>query len=390
MFDLDVAVNAVISDIVEMRHRLHRIPELAGEEQETSALIRRELAAIDGIEVLNPLCGTDVVALLHGAHPGRTVGLRADIDALSVEEKSGVAYASCHAGRMHACGHDGHTAMLLGAAKVLAAHRDQLHGTVKFIFQPGEEVKALGRKLVEAGVLEHPRVDIITAMHNWPGMPAGMFATRPGAIMGAAAHFYITLRGRGGHGSTPEVTADPIIAGAMLVQALQTIVSRNVDPQQAAVVSVCRFNSSSKSSNVIPETVRLDGTTRALSQATAELVEKRLREIVSGICAATGTSAEIVYNSDYPVTENDPDAVHFAESLIGKYFGEKNFTMLEKSAMTAEDFAYFLQQTPGVFMRLGAGEDHLPLHHEQFDFNDAALFNGIKYFAAFALEGGKA
>ncbi len=390
MADLKSTVESVLSGVKALRHELHRMPELAGEERQTSERIRKELSEIEGIEILPSLLGTDVTALLHGAFPGKTVALRADIDALAIEEKSGVEYASCNPGRMHACGHDGHTAMLVGAAKVLSAHRHELHGTVKFIFQPGEEAKAMGVKLVAAGVLENPRVDIITAMHNWPGMATGEFASRTGAIMASAAHFYITLRGRGGHGSMPETAVDPVVAGAALIQSLQTIVSRNADPQQAAVVSVCHVSTCSKSSNIIPEAIQIDGTTRALSAEMRELIGRRFREIVDGICSAYGVTADFEYHDVYPVTVNAPEAVALAEKVVNSCFGEGHYTHVPKSAMTAEDFAAYLQKVPGVFMRLGAGEEQYPLHHEKFDFNDGALANGITYFAAFALEAGKA
>ncbi len=390
MCDIDIAVSAVIDDIRNIRHRLHRIPELAGEEKETAELIRRELSAIPGIQLLPPVCNTGTAALLCGAHPGRTAGLRADIDALPMAEKSQLPYASVHPGIMHACGHDGHAAMLIGAAKVLSMMQNQLHGTVKFIFQPGEEVKAMAGDMIAAGVLENPHVDIITALHNWPGIKAGNIAVKAGAVMSSAAHFYITLRGRSGHGSAPDKAVDPVTAGAALIQSLQTIVSRNMPPAETAVVSICRVTTDTLSSNIIPESMQIDGTVRTLTPETAALTEKRLREIVSGISGAYGVAADVVYNADYPVTCNTPEAAALAEKTVIKYFGREHLEKPEKSAMTAEDFACYLERIPGVFVHLGAGEEHPPLHSSGFDFNDDILRDGIKYLAAFAMEAGKA
>lgn len=375
----------ILPGIIEFRHTLHRIPEMAGAEFETSRAIRERLAGLD-LEVLPPFLGTDVVAILHGRGPGRNVTLRADIDALRLNEETGVPHASCHEGRMHACGHDGHAAMVMGAAELLASRRDSFNGSVRFVWQPGEENRAMGRDLVEAGALESPRADLVTALHGMPGLPVGVLALRDGAMMASCAHFKVTIRGRGGHSSRPHQAVDPVVAAAAVVVELQSVVSRRIDPQQAAVLSVCRI-AGGELANVIPDEVVLEGTARALDMNVAAALESGLREVVDAVSRAHRTNCEIDYRLAYPVTFNAPGPTALARRVIRETVGGERFVELAESSMGAEDFAYYLQRYPGVYVKLGTGENCPALHNSKFDFPDAALAAGIEYLVNFTSAG---
>lgn len=375
----------ILPGIIEFRHTLHRIPEMAGAEFETSRAIRERLARLD-LEVLPPFLGTDVVAILHGRGPGRNVTLRADIDALRLNEETGVPHASCHEGRMHACGHDGHAAMVMGAAELLASRRDSFNGSVRFVWQPGEENRAMGRDLVEAGALENPRADLVTALHGMPGLPVGVLALRDGAMMASCAHFKVTIRGRGGHSSRPHQAVDPVVAAAAVVVELQSVVSRRIDPQQAAVLSVCRI-AGGELANVIPDEVVLEGTARALDMNVAAALESGLREVVDAVSRAHRTNCEIDYRLAYPVTFNAPGPTALARRVIRETVGGERFVELAESSMGAEDFAYYLQRYPGVYVKLGTGENCPALHNSKFDFPDAALAAGIEYLVNFTSAG---
>lgn len=375
----------ILPGIIEFRHTLHRIPEMAGAEFETSRAIRERLAGLD-LEVLPPFLGTDVVAILHGRGPGRNVTLRADIDALRLNEETGVPHASCHEGRMHACGHDGHAAMVMGAAELLASRRDSFNGSVRFVWQPGEENRAMGRDLVEAGALENPRADLVTALHGMPGLPVGVLALRDGAMMASCAHFKVTIRGRGGHSSRPHQAVDPVVAAAAVVVELQSVVSRRIDPQQAAVLSVCRI-AGGELANVIPDEVVLEGTARALDMNVAAALESGLREVVDAVSRAHRTNCEIDYRLAYPVTFNAPGPTALARRVIRETVGGERFVELAESSMGAEDFSWYLRRYPGVYVKLGTGEDCPALHNSKFDFPDAALAAGIEYLVNFTSAG---
>lgn len=375
----------ILPGIIEFRHALHRIPEMAGAEFETARAIRERLAGLD-LEVLPPFLGTDVVAILHGRGPGRNVTLRADIDALRVHEETGAAYSSRHDGRMHACGHDGHAAMVMGAAELLASRRDSFDGSVRFVWQPGEENRAMGRDLIEAGALENPRADLVTALHGMPGLPVGVLALRNGAMMASCAHFKVTIRGRGGHSSRPHQAIDPVVAAAAIVVELQSVVSRRIDPQQAAVLSVCRI-AGGELANVIPDEVVLEGTARALDMKVAAALETGLREVVEAVSRAHRTRCEIDYRLAYPVTLNAPEPTALARRVIRETVGDERFVELAASSMEAEDFSYYLQRYPGVYVKLGTGENCPALHNSKFDFPDAALAAGIEYLVNFTSAG---
>ena len=372
---MDSKITELLPELIRLRHEFHQIPEIAGKEVLTSARIREELKKLP-LELRDPLIGTDVVAVLDTGRPGRNILLRADMDALPIPEETGKPYASKHPGMMHACGHDGHITMLLGAAKYLCSIREQLSGTVKFVFQPGEEVEAMGRLLVDAGVLQNPPADRVAAMHGWPGLPKGAVCCRDGAIMASAAHFYITITGRGGHGSAPAAAIDPVVAAAQAICALQTIVSRNTDPRETAVLSICSVQAG-HSSNVIPDEVKLSGTCRALTPEIANALEDKIRRVLAGICAATETSYEMEYHDLYKVSMNAPEAV--AEARNAARQAGLKYVELPKPDMAAEDFSYYLDQCPGALIHLGLGEDFTKLHKSTFDFDDDVIPCGVAY-----------
>jgi amidohydrolase len=372
-----------------LRRQLHSMPEPGLEEVRTAELVRQRLADA-GIDLLPPYIRTDVVGLLHGRGraPGvpRCVLLRADLDALPVDEKRDRDWKSRNPGRSHACGHDGHTAMLLGAASVLAALADRFAGAVRFVFQPGEEELGGGLRLVERGLLDAaPRPAAAFALHGWPGMPEGTLAANPGPAMAAADQFAITIKGKGGHGAKPHSTIDPIVTAAQVISGLQTIVSRNINPAEPAVISVCTIQGG-RSTNVIPEQVRMEGTVRYFDRDLKHLIRTRMDEVVRGTCEAAGAEAACEYHDGYIPVVNDPSQVRFARETVQALLGAQAwFGGLERT-MGAEDFAFYLEKVPGVMLMLGLGEGWPNLHSPEFDFNDRALEAGILTLVGLALE----
>lgn len=373
---MESRIAELLPELVRLRHEFHQIPEIAGKELKTSAKIRQELQKLP-LEIREPLIGTDVVAVLDTGRPGKNILLRADMDALPITEETGKPYRSLHPGMMHACGHDGHITMLLGAAKLLCSIREQLTGTVKFVFQPGEEVAAMGKNLVEAGVLNDPPADRVYAIHGWPGRPLKAVCCKEGAFMASAAHFYITITGQGGHGSAPALAIDPVVAAAQAICALQTIVSRNTDPRETAVLSVCTLEAGN-SSNVIPDEVKLSGTTRALKPEIAQNLEDKIHRILAGVCAASETGYQMEYHDLYQVSMNDPEAV--ASVKLAAKEAHLDYVELAQPDMGAEDFSYYLARCPGAMIHLGLGPDHCKLHKSTFDFNDEVISAGVAYF----------
>jgi amidohydrolase len=361
------------------RHHLHAHPETAFEEVATSAFVAEQLHAF-GVEVHTGIARTGVVGVIPGRTPGPWVGLRADLDALALEEANEVPHRSRHAGRMHACGHDGHTAMLLGAAKRLAATRD-FAGTVAVIFQPAEENEAGGRVLVEEGLFERFPIVSVFGLHNWPGLPAGHFAIRPGPQMASCDIFEITLEGQGGHAALPHLGRDAMVAAAHLITALQTIASRDADPLDTVVVSVTRIQGG-EAWNVLPQQVVLGGTARALSGRVQDLVERRIEQIAQGIATAFGIRAELRYERRYPVTENHPAETHIAAAAAADLVGDARVDRDPRPSMGSEDFAFLLRARPGAYMWLGAGTGSAErmLHSPRYDFNDAILALGASYW----------
>ncbi len=377
-------INRILPKIIELRHAIHRDPELAGNEFNTAKLIRQTLAYTD-IDLLAPYLETDVIGVLENGKNGKCVGLRADIDALPIQETTDIPYKSCNNGVMHACGHDGHTAILLGTAIVLNEIKDQLKGSVKFIFQPGEEVAALGKELVKAGALESPKPDAVFALHCFPGFPVGTVRSRAGTVMAAAGFFKIKIIGKGGHCSKPETCIDPIVTACQVVNHLQTIVSRRLGPQYAACLSICRF-SGGQNSNVIPETVILEGSTRFLDNTVGNQFPELIENAVQGICSSNGAKYEFEYTLPYIPTINDIKYLKMAKSVTIEHLGHDKWIKAEKASMGGEDFSYFLEKCPGVYCNIGMGEDHIALHNPQFDFEDKALHNAIMFMVMMTLE----
>ncbi|EZP49981.1 M20 aminoacylase family protein [Sphingomonas sp. RIT328] len=366
----------------EHRHWLHAHPEIAFKEHLTAAHVAQELERL-GLVPERGLAGTGVVATIEGRPGGRTVGLRADMDGLPIEETGTLPYASRHPGAMHACGHDGHTAMLLGAARLLAEDRS-FAGRVHLVFQPAEETEGGGRVMVEDGLFRRYPMDAIFALHNWPGIATGRVAVRAGAMMASFDVFEITLAGKGGHAAMPHRVDDVVVAGCELVAALQTVVSRRLDPSDAAVLSVTGVQSGG-TWNVLPDVFVLRGSCRALSHGTRAGLEKSIRTIADGVAAAHGLSAKVEYERRVPATINEPHCARMAAQTAVEIFGSDRVETEFAATMAGEDFAFMLERCPGAYLWIGVGEEHAPLHSQAYDFNDAVLGDGARLLAALAI-----
>jgi amidohydrolase len=367
-------------EMAEWRHDIHAHPETAFEEQRTSALVANKLESF-GLSVHQGLGRTGVVGTLSAGSGRRAVGLRADMDALHIHEKNGFDHRSQHEGKMHACGHDGHTSMLLGAAKYLSQTRN-FDGTVHFIFQPAEENEGGGREMVEQGLFDKFPCDSVYGMHNWPGMPVGQFGLRAGPMMASFDIFEIELTGRGSHAALPHTGIDPVVAASALVQALQSITSRNVDPIESSVVSVTQIHAGD-TWNVIPDAAVLRGTTRAFRPEVQDLIERRVREISSGIGATYGTQVKVRYERRYPPTVNAPRETEICASVLERMVGAENVVRVPP-VMGSEDFAFMLQAKAGcyVFVGNGPGAGGCMLHNPHYDFNDEVLPLGASYWVS--------
>ena len=368
--------------IVALRRDIHREPELGFDTKKTAEKV---LATIEGLplDVQTGVAENGIVATLKGEKEGPTVGLRADMDALPIHEETGLPFASEIDGKMHACGHDGHTSMLVGAAHALSGMRDRLNGTVKFFFQPAEEGGGGGKVMVEEGVADD--ASSIFALHLWPGLPFGTAGTKVGPIMAAADAFEMTIRGTGGHGAFPHQTVDAIAMAAQIVTALQTVVSTEVDPVEPAVLTVGEIGAGS-AFNIIPETARLGGTVRTLNEDFRRRMPGRIEQIARGVAQGMRGDAELDYTFSYPVTMNDEGASHHALGVIGTLFGEEHTLELPNPSMGAEDFSFFLEKIPGAFIWLGVGEDVSFLHTPTFAFDEEILPLGSALLTALALE----
>lgn len=363
--------------ITDWRRDLHENPEILFDTHRTSALVADKLRAFGCDEVVEGIGRTGVVGVIKGkTDSGKVIGLRADMDALPIHEATGLAYASKTDGAMHACGHDGHTAMLLGAAQYLSETRN-FDGTVVVIFQPAEEGGGGGREMCEDGLMDRWNIQEVYGMHNWPGQPVGSFAIRPGAFFAATDVFDIELEGRGGHAAKPQEVVDTGLMAAHLITALQSIVSRNADPVDQIVVSVTSMESSSKAFNVIPQKVALKGTVRTMSPAMRDLAEKRLQEISDGIGATFGGTAKVDYVRNYPVMVNHPEQTDFAADIAREISGTCDEAPL---VMGGEDFAFMLEERPGAYILVGNGET-APVHHPEYNFNDEAIPAGCSWWA---------
>ncbi|MET3650273.1 M20 aminoacylase family protein [Phyllobacterium ifriqiyense] len=375
---------ASIDEIILWRHHLHRNPELAYAEFETSNFIAAKLEAF-GLQVHRGLAGTGVVGTLTKGTGKRSIGIRADMDALPIFEKTGVSYASEIDGKMHACGHDGHMAMVLGAASE-CVDLEGLDGTVHFIFQPAEENEGGGRRMVEDGLFDLFPCDEIFSLHNWPSSPLGTYVIRPGAMMAAFAIFEIKVEGRGAHGATPHQGNDVLLASSHIHTALQSIVSRSLSPQKSGVVSVTAINGGS-TWNVLPESCTLRGTTRWLDDVVGDLIELRIIEIANSIAESFGCSADIRYDRHIPVTSNDERCVDVVKRAADR-LGPALMRVDEEPSMISEDFAFMLNARPGAYLFLGTGmgSDDPGLHSPFFNFNDAAIPLGISFWTKLVRE----
>ncbi|MEX5596901.1 M20 aminoacylase family protein [Pseudophaeobacter sp. C1-32P7] len=370
------------TDMTAWRRHLHQIPELALDLPKTAAFVAERLREFGVDELHEGIAQTGMVAIINGqghdAPEAPTIGLRADMDALPIPEETGVEYVSGHAGNMHACGHDGHTTMLLGAAKYLAETRN-FSGRVALIFQPAEEAIGGARIMVEEGVMEQFNIGEVYALHNLPGLAEGSFLTTPGPIMAAVDTFHVRIQGVGGHGAMPHETRDPVMAACGIAQAIQTIVSRNHYALQDLVVSVTQIHTGTVD-NVIPDTAYINGTVRTFDPEVQDMVMRRMEEIVAGQAVSYGVEATLDYEVGYPATINDADKADFAVGVAREIVGEDRVVPDATRDMGAEDFSYMLNARPGAYLYIGQG-DTAGLHHPKYDFNDAIAPVGASFFA---------
>ncbi len=367
-------------EMTEWRRDIHQHPELKFEENRTSDLVAAKLEEF-GIEIHRGLAKTGVVGTIRNGD-GPSIGLRADMDALPLEEKNTFKHASSNPGKMHACGHDGHTAMLLGAAKHLAASKN-FKGTVNLIFQPAEEGGGGGELMIKEGLFEMFPVDSVYGLHNWPGMPAGTFGVGSGPIMAAADMFDLTINGRGGHAALPDQCIDPIVVASQVVSALQTITSRNTHPVDSVVISVTQIHAGD-AYNVIPDSVRMHGTVRTFQTETRAKIPSSMLRVAEGVCAAYGTTCELNYMSGYPTTINSVPETEISAKAVVDLLGEGKIILNPTPSMGAEDFSYMLEARPGCYVWLGIGpgkgEAGCMLHSSRYDFNDDVLPTGASYW----------
>ena len=362
------------------RRDFHQHPELQYEVHRTAARVAELLTSFGVDEVVTGIGRTGVVGVIRGREPTqRVIGLRADMDALPLQETRDIPHKSTVAGKMHACGHDGHTAMLLGAARYLAETRN-FAGTAVVIFQPAEEGGAGGRAMVDDGMMDRFGIEEVYGLHNAPGLPLGTVATRAGAVMAAADTFEVRLKGLGGHAARPNKCVDPIVAGAQIVTALQSVVARNVDPVESAVLSITRFHAGTTADNIIPQTAVIGGTVRTLNDETRRIMDKRFKDVVVGLASGMGVEAEIDYEWGYPVVVNHSEQTAFAAEVARSIVGPDQVTTDMPPKLGGEDFAYMLQARPGAFVFMGIG-DTAGLHHPEYDFNDDVIPHGISYWA---------
>ena len=365
------------------RRDIHAHPEIAFEEHRTAQLVAEKLREF-GLEIETGIAGTGVVGTLTKGRGNRAIGLRADLDALPIQEANKFAHKSTHPGKMHACGHDGHTTMLLGAAKYLAEH-GEFEGTVYFIFQPAEENEGGGRVMVEEGLFDRYPMEAVYGMHNIPGMPVGTFAVKPGPMMAAFDIFELVVTGKGGHAAMPHLTIDPIVVGTKIVEAYQSIVSRSIDPQDPVVLSVTQFHAGD-AYNVIPNKVSISGCTRCFSPRVQEKLETQMKQVATEICRAYGATCEFKYERRYPPTVNSEIEAHLAGSVATELVGADSVNLNPKPAMGSEDFAYMLQEKPGAYIWIGNGdgEGSCMVHNPSYDFNDEILPIGATWWVKLA------
>lgn len=387
--DLFIRAQDMKEDLTGLRRRIHSHPELGFQEKETTALVREELIAL-GLEVLPLDLKTGVVGLLRGggSGPDTVTALRADMDALPVTEKTGVAYVSQNPGVMHACGHDGHVAALLGAARLLVGMKERISGMIKFFFQPAEELLTGAQALIRAGCLENPQVDRIVAIHGWPEIALGKIGIHPGPYMASADRFEIRIQGAGGHGAYPHRAKDPVLAAAHTVVALQAVISRETDPLDRAVLSVCTLEAG-RAFNVIPDEAVLCGTVRCENERVRKAIEEKISRIIRGTAEAFGCEAKMEWTGLVPPLVNDEEVSRMIADAAEAVLGPGHVEDLPRPTMGSEDFAVYLEHVPkGAFFRVGlgvTGREPMTLHNDHFDFNDDALPAGAAVLAGFVL-----
>jgi amidohydrolase len=374
--------------LIHIRRDIHAHPETGLKEVRTSTLVAEKLTEL-GLEVQTGVGVTGVVGLLRGKEPGKTLLLRADMDCLVMDELNEVEYKSVNPGLMHACGHDGHTTWLLGAAMILSHFKDELCGNVKFVFQPAEETLGGADRMIKEGLLENPKVDAVIGAHVWPSVQSGKIAVKYGAMMAAPDRFNIIIKGKGGHGAIPQLTIDPIAIGWQIYSALQTIITRKLDPLEPVLLSVCKFVSGS-AFNVIPDNAEMEGTVRTLSYETREEVPKIIEGLVKSICEANGASYEFKYLPYYPPVINDNSMTELVKTTGGEFLGEENVIIMDRAVMIGEDFSYYQKEVPGVFFGIGTYNEAKGivhgLHSPYFNIDEDILPKASSLFAALALK----
>ncbi|MEM7760596.1 MAG: M20 family metallopeptidase [Cyanobacteria bacterium P01_A01_bin.40] len=375
-------IQALQPELVAWRRKLHQKPELGFEEHITAQLIRQKLQAWN-IPHQIEIAQTGIVATITSDRPGKVLAIRADMDALPIQEANEVTYRSQHEGKMHACGHDGHTAIALGTASYLNQHRDDWQGTVKIIFQPAEEGPGGAKPMIEAGVLQNPNIDAIIGLHLWNNLPLGTVGVRPGALMAAVECFRVSILGKGGHGAMPHQTVDSIVVASQIVNALQTIVARNVNPLESAVVTVGEFHAGT-ALNVIADSANLSGTIRYFNPELENLIRERLKAIVSGVCEMHGAAYELDHWQLYPPTVNDQAIADLVRSVAVEVVETPVGVVPECQTMGGEDMSFFLNEVPGCYFFLGSANPAkglaYPHHHPRFDFDETALGMGVEMF----------
>ncbi|MEA4884745.1 MAG: amidohydrolase [Clostridia bacterium] len=382
-----VLAEQVTEQVIGWRRQIHEHPEAGFEEINTSDLAARLLSSV-GCVVRSGIAKTGAVGLLRGGRPGPTVALRADMDSLPIAEDTGLPWASRVPGRMHACGHDGHVAMLMGAAWVLSQVRDDLPGNVKFIFQPSEERDGGAAPMIDAGVLEEPHVDAIFATHLWPDVPFGSIRVHRGPAMASLDEFSARIHGRGGHVATPHKSVDAISAAGTFITQLQTIVSREIDPTEPVVVSVGRIEGGT-AYNAIADEVFMNGTVRVVNPSLRQVVKDKIEARLRGVAEATGTGYDYDYHFGYPPVVNSTRMAEFVNASAGRILGNDHSGYAERPSLVGEDFAYFAQQAPGAIFLLGVGDELTgcyPLHHPKFTFNEAIMTTGVRLHAQLAVD----
>lgn len=373
-----------LPDIVALRHHLHQHPELRYEEIYTAKRVAETLQGY-GYETMTGIGKTGVVAVLDSGKPGKTVALRADMDALPITEVTGLAFASRIPGVMHACGHDGHTATLLLVARLLKDYRAEFSGKIKFIFQPAEEGGNGAAAMIKDGVLDHPTVDAIFAYHNAPKYPKNQVMLRAGCMFAGSAFFGIHIKGVGGHSSAPHRAVDPILVGSSIVQNIQAIVSRNTDPHEAAVISITQFNAGS-AENVIPAEATLRGSIRFLTNESLAFIQQRIEKIAEGIAASFGATVTIEYPKITPPTINTAKEADLVEQVATQLLGKEKVVLLKQNRMATEDFSFYLQKIPGCYVMIGTGEDRAACHSPEYQFDDEIIPVAAELLARTALE----